>query len=104
MLITNALTRSVVTSSGVNVISIFAPTGSFPNANSYLYLNNNNLTSADISNTLIYLSGSATNWVAPNNIVLFNQAVGACVTNPSPGYTAYQSLVSSGWTVDVDIC
>jgi Leucine-rich repeat (LRR) protein len=87
-----------------NYITTFQPTGSFPNGNSYLYLNNNNMSSTNISNALIYLSGSVTNWVAPNNMVLFNQAVGACVTNPSTAYSAAQYLTSVGWTVDIDVC
>jgi len=87
-----------------NSLTSFAPTGSFPNNTSYLYLNNNNMSSTDVGNALIYLSGSSTNWTAPNNIVLFNQAVGACVTNPSTAYSASQYLVSQGWTVDYDLC
>jgi len=87
-----------------NSLTSFLPTGSFPNNSSYIYLNNNNMSSTGVGNALIYLSGSSTNWTAPNNMVLFNQAVGACVTNPSTAYSAAQYLVSQGWTVDYDLC
>jgi Leucine-rich repeat (LRR) protein len=75
----------------------------FPNSVEYLYLDDNSLSSNSIGTILINLSAT-TYWTNPNTITLFNQTGGGCLVNPSSGYTAYQSLTTSGWTIDVDIC
>ena len=86
-----------------NLITTFSPETPFAISVSELYLNDNNLSSADINNVLVYLSG-VTGWLSPNNITLFNQTGGGCLNDPGVGYNAYQSLVSLGWTIDIDMC
>ena len=89
-----------------NSISTFNPWLSgnpFPNSVSSIYLNNNSLNNTNINNILINLSAT-TNWTNPDTITLFNQTGGGCLSSTTLGYSAYTSLVSSGWTIDVAIC
>ena len=87
-----------------NLITNFSPATPFAISMSELYLNNNSLSSSGINNTLVYLSG-VTTWISPTkNLTLFNQNGGGCLVNSSIGYTAYQRLISTGWTIDVDMC
>ena len=89
-----------------NLISTFNPWLSgnpFPNTISYLYLNDNSLNNSGINNVLINLSAT-TYWVSPNTITLFNQTGNGCLSANTLGYSAYTSLVSSGWTIDITNC
>ena len=89
-----------------NSISTFNPWLSgnpFPYSISYLYLNDNSLNNTGINNVLINLSAT-TVWTNPDTITLFNQTGEGCLSAGTLGYSAYTSLVSSGWTVDVTMC
>jgi len=89
-----------------NSISTFNPWSlgnPFPNFISYIYLNDNSLPNSGITNTLIKLSAT-TYWQNPNTITLFNQTGNGCLSANTLGYSAYTSLVSSGWTIDVANC
>ena len=89
-----------------NSISTFNPWLSgnpFPNSISYIYLDDNSLTNTGINNVLINLSAT-TYWTSPDTITLFNQTGGGCLSAGTLGYSAYTSLVSSGWTIDVTNC
>ena len=89
-----------------NSISTFNPWLSgnpFPYSISYLYLNDNSLNNTGINNVLINLSAT-TVWTNPDTITLFNQTGGGCLSAGTLGYSAYTSLVSSGWTIDVTMC
>jgi Leucine-rich repeat (LRR) protein len=89
-----------------NSISTFNPWLSgnpFPNSIKYLYLNDNSLSNNGINNILINLSAT-TYWQSPDTITLFNQTGNGCLSANTLGYSAYTSLVSSGWTIDVTNC
>lgn len=85
-----------------NLLTSFAPSGYFPTMLRYMYLNNNNMSSANISTTLQFISSSAS-WSppTPNSIDIFNQVVGACINSSN---TYYVGLTNGGWTVTADIC
>jgi Leucine-rich repeat (LRR) protein len=84
-----------------NTLTTFTPSGVFPTAIGYLYLNNNNMSSANISTILQFVSNSVGTAPSPNNIDIFNQAVGACIAGSN---IYYVGLTNAGWTVTADIC
>lgn len=88
-----------------NLLSNFGPTNySLPNTIKILSLNNNELPSTGITNTIIYLNNIS--WADPTSSAcfLYSQTTGGCFDNTGAGNIAYDSLISQGWGISVDFC